>query len=263
MAKAKKFGAIKNAQTGETLVQLIGPGAEDDPLSVCLRMLTHQLQQRHPDLTVGGFFGGPFGYGVDFKNDVFEMHPDWQGDCTCGATEPIHAEACRALFDAWLTARNDYGIVPSTDAEIEAEVTKSRAMGFSEQWARLSSCARPFSFARTEEYERAHPRPACVCEAKNWVERDTHDPSCRLEQHCFAFFPTGFVMDWYKYIGRDNEIHEQGSLITVADMIEACLRSIDGPSLDVAFAAYVAAEKDRAEQSAAFMSAMFTGPSTL
>ena len=38
-------------------------------------------EQRH------GFLGGEFGYGQEFKNDVFEMHPYWWGDCTCGQEE--------------------------------------------------------------------------------------------------------------------------------------------------------------------------------
>lgn len=249
MARAKKLGAFHDRDTGEVLMELMVPRAEDDPLSVCLRVLTHQLKLKTPDDDfTGGMLGGPFGYGVDFENHIFEMHPDWQGDCTCGATEPIHSKECRVRFDEWLTARNDYGVVPSTDAEREAEIKESMARGMSEMGARLAACGRPWSFERVEEYERDHPPPECICEARDWVERDTHDASCRLEQHCFTFKPSGFVMDWYKYIGRDNEIHEAGEPVSLQDMFSACLASIDAPDLDAAFKAYDAAENEHAEQ---------------
>src|SRR5262245_24316309 len=107
MARAKKFGEVRNRETGEVLMQMIAPRGEDDPLSICLRVLTHQLQLRHPEnCSSAGVFGGAFGYGADFENDVFEMHHDWQGDCTCGATEPIHSEECRARFVEWRDTRN-------------------------------------------------------------------------------------------------------------------------------------------------------------
>jgi len=260
MARAKKFGEIRNKETGEVLVKMMGPRAEDDPLSVCLRVLTHQLKLLHPDNDWGdGFFGGPFGYGVDFENDLFEMHPDWQGDCTCGATEPIHSTECRAVFDVWLDARNDYGIVPSTPEEIEAEVQESIARGLTEMGSRLMACARPWSFERVEEYERLHPRPECICDAKHWVERDEHEPLCRLKQRCFTYKPSGFVLNWYKYIGRDNEVIEQGTDITLSDLFESCLRSVGAPSLEESFAAYVEAVNEHEQAFKEQTTAIFGG----
>jgi len=76
MAKATKFGEIRNTDTGETLVQIFGPGADGGALSTGLRVLTHQLKLRYPDAKAdGGFFGGTYGYGVSFENEVFLMHP--------------------------------------------------------------------------------------------------------------------------------------------------------------------------------------------
>lgn len=254
MARAKKFAEIRNRDTGETLMQMMVPRAEGDPLSVCLRVLTHQLQLRSQgEHWSGGIFGGAFGYGVNFENDVFAMHPDWQGDCTCGATEPIHSDACLAVFHEWRDARNAYGIIPSTSEELEAEVDEKISSGLSEQAARLLSCARPVSFERLDEYERQHPRPDCICEARHWVERDTHDPHCKVVQHCFTYKPSGFVMDWYKYIGRDNEIRDAGDSISLQDMFTACLASIGAPSLEESFKAYDKAEREDAERTKRLM----------
>lgn len=46
--------------------------------------LSAQLGKRNPDAQSYGLLGGEWGYGQDFANDVFEMHPFWWGDCTCG-----------------------------------------------------------------------------------------------------------------------------------------------------------------------------------
>ncbi len=177
------------------------------------------------------------------------MHPDWQGDCTCGAQKPVHSAACRAVFDVWLTARNEAGVVRKSDEEREAQVKKDIERGIPKNMAMLGLCMSPWDRNLTMEYERAHPRPECAegCSAIGWVERDECDPSCRLSQHCFTYKPSGFVLDWYKYIGRDNEIREQGSDVSLREMLEACLRSIGCESLDEAAHAYEAAERDSAE----------------
>lgn len=65
--------------------------------------LSRMLAIRNPDAQVHGGLGGEFGYGQDFKNEVFEMHPYiWEADCTCSIRARTaewhranpHSEAC-------------------------------------------------------------------------------------------------------------------------------------------------------------------------
>lgn len=89
MASAKKFAELRNAETGAALVQFFCPGTDRDIISVGLRILTHQLTLLKPEAHRGdGIFGGEYGYGIDFENDIFLMRPynEDQG-CTCGFTE--------------------------------------------------------------------------------------------------------------------------------------------------------------------------------
>lgn len=75
MTEARKFAELRDAD-GKTVVEIIGPSADDDALSTLLRMLTHQLKLKAPEAAMGGgFFGGEYGYGVAFENDTFLMHP--------------------------------------------------------------------------------------------------------------------------------------------------------------------------------------------
>lgn len=45
--------------------------------------LTEALVKSKKAEWVGGFLGGEFGYGCHFKNEVFEMHPEFWGECKC------------------------------------------------------------------------------------------------------------------------------------------------------------------------------------
>lgn len=53
----------------------------EDFVSDELYALSELLGKKNPDAQAhGGGLGGEWGYGQDFKNDVFEMHPYWWGD---------------------------------------------------------------------------------------------------------------------------------------------------------------------------------------
>jgi len=71
---ARKFAEARNAK-GDVVMQLMCAAADDDALSVILRVLTHRLSLILPDKKGGGCFGGEYGYGVEFENETFLMHP--------------------------------------------------------------------------------------------------------------------------------------------------------------------------------------------
>jgi hypothetical protein len=78
-------------------------GAVERLASACLYRLSERLGILCPEEQSHGLLGGSYGYGQDFKNAVFEMHPYWWGDCTCGAGDwseegqpaPVHTPECR------------------------------------------------------------------------------------------------------------------------------------------------------------------------
>ncbi|NUP13784.1 MAG: hypothetical protein HOW73_47720 [Polyangiaceae bacterium] len=63
------------------------PRSYAEPLYAVSRALAH----RHPETQVHGLLGGEYGYGQHFENAVFEMHPYYWGDCTCGFDDREHA----------------------------------------------------------------------------------------------------------------------------------------------------------------------------
>lgn len=99
-----KLGEIKNAETGETIVEVIGPAtaaSNGDALSLGLYALSEIIiRGLHPDEDDGGGMGGRFGYACEFENDVFALRPDYQG-CSCPLGNDgweVHAEDCRFML---------------------------------------------------------------------------------------------------------------------------------------------------------------------
>lgn len=86
---SQKLGTIKNAETGEVLVEMIGPAnaaSNGDALSTGLYALSELvIRGLKPESRFGGM-GGEFGYACEFENDVFEFHPDYQ-HCSCRESE--------------------------------------------------------------------------------------------------------------------------------------------------------------------------------
>lgn len=74
-------------------IQAYIPVPDTDEVSDGLRMLTKTIHERGlADGEQCGFFGGEWGYGADFENDVFAMHRDYMDlECTCGHDERADA----------------------------------------------------------------------------------------------------------------------------------------------------------------------------
>jgi hypothetical protein len=260
--EAKKFAEIRNRDTGEVLVQMIGPGRDEDALSIGLRMLTHQLTLKRPEAEAGFGFGGRFGYGVDFENDTFEMHYDRQDcDCTCGATEPKHAESCDSVTKRgdYMKARMDYAILSKTDAERDAQIEADVARGLPRRMAALHACGDHIDFSRLLEYDADHQFPACSCGVlETWTESEQHARDCQTaiaERPNFTHKASGFTVRWYKYIGRDNEVGDLSMTIAAwSAILSECLASFNGQPLDDAMSAYESAEREEAEATRRAMS---------
>lgn len=108
---SQKLGTIKNAETGEVLVEMIGPAnaaSNGDALSVGLYALSELvIRAFKPESRFGGM-GGEFGYACEFENDVFEIQPDYQ-HCSCPYSEDdsdsflgpnqIHVPDCFFVID--------------------------------------------------------------------------------------------------------------------------------------------------------------------
>lgn len=148
--------------------------------------LSEALGKRDPESQAHGFLGGEWGYGQDFENDVFEMHPFWWGDCECGYEErEVEWEnSHRHAADCYRTALHALGDVAFGDDRGPA---LARSWGLPERgWGVHCTCGR-------EDARLA------------WVEAHPHPDHCPQVRPNFRHKPSGTEVRWYKYIGRSMD----------------------------------------------------------
>lgn len=125
--------------------------------------LSEIIGKKNPDAQAHGFLGGEWGYGQDFVNDVFETHPYWWGDCTCGVSCPKHDENCDlvAKHDEWLDRQCAFSAVGEPDE-----------FGLQQ-----------LDFSKMEEFAEKNPHPPCTCGAEAfWMDGDKHEEDCFSER---------------------------------------------------------------------------------
>lgn len=81
------------------VVVITPPVASTDEEMDLVNLTEFIHKTKFPGEPYGFGLGGPYGYGIEFENDVFEMHPFWWGDCTCGVESQDdgrpHESSCR------------------------------------------------------------------------------------------------------------------------------------------------------------------------
>lgn len=92
------------------------PAVDDDQIANGLRDLTRRIVEGGHSEWTGGALGGEWGYGADFDNDVFRLHPfcwcgqpdcQWCVECSCPDDAVTYLVNGRDVaFDEWLNARD-------------------------------------------------------------------------------------------------------------------------------------------------------------
>lgn len=275
MGGARKFAEARD-KDGNVVMQMMAPPRSDDALSHCLRVLTHQLQIHQSKEDEGdGIFGGAFGYGINFENDVFFMKKDYMDEeCDCGANEAAdawfeanpHANTCYSFglyddgvlspkhledaFDAACEARgkHQYGTKEYKAAQ-RAVIAAGDAIDKHRDKLLKARCKQHGIPWNKGAASMCH----CTCghEAlrKEYFETHDHAERCPLEMPNFWHKPSALKVKWYKYIGRDMTIEsEPDSDWTLQQIFSEVLTSFGGASLQDAFKAHADAEREYSAQ---------------
>lgn len=168
--------------------------------------LTERLCKSGVEIS-GGLLGGEFGYGGEYSNDVFEMHPFWWGECECGyqkrEDEWLHANAHQQHCYQWDCFRAGVGYNPDPDAEWEAPPVGFLDPSYDEIVSTL--CAK----------HNVDPNFGtaihCTCgQGEAWIAwhaANPHPAECPSVRPNFRH-KSGIEVRWYKYIGRSMELSE-------------------------------------------------------
>jgi hypothetical protein len=187
-----------NEPAATHLVVLL-PERDTDEVSDQLRALTENLSHIDPDGLCSGLLGGAFGYGVEYSTPVFEMHPYYGGDCTCGfdarqaawARKHAHAGHCYQTAYAVLSKAHPDRYGAGADACKSAE--KRLCEQFNIPYNGGRGCARHCTCGHDARYE-------------HWALDNAHHMRCPLELPNFKHHRSGVTVSWYKYIGRDMQV---------------------------------------------------------
>lgn len=160
----------------EPRLRVVVPEVSDGQVADDLVWLTEHLMSTQGAETTGGFLGGEFGYGADFENDTFQMHPycwcesdacPWCWGCVCPEGASVYeVRGTRVTFDEW--------------------------------------CA---EYERTGNRDRTHRKdPDLVCD---------YCTGERVSAPNFWHKPTDSRVHWYKYIGRSMDVTVHGEWRTI------------------------------------------------
>ena len=131
----------------------------------------------------GGILGGPFGYGVEFENDTFMMHPY----CWCERDDCPWCWGCDCPEDAWIY-----------------EVAGQRVdwQTFLDEYDRTGNSNR-----------RSRKNEDLSCD---------YCRGTRVSAPNFLHKPSGTRVGWYKYIGRGMDVDVRGDWRTIlAECVES------------------------------------------
>lgn len=170
---------------------------------------------------IQGILGGEYGYGVEFKNDIFEMHPFYYDDCSCGfedesyqwqETHPHDTMCYQQQLDSLIRLEgidpDDWGVDNTDKTDVIARKL-ARSLGLSDSVTyTLCTCN----------------REALVTQ---WYQAHGHKENCLLIQPNFWHYASGTSINWYKYIGRSMKGGEDLSFIQWIDIVKECLVSLD------------------------------------
>jgi len=188
-------------------------GNHSDFVASELYDLSRTLGERDPEAQHHG--GDGFGYGQDFKNDVFEMWPYWWGDCDCGFDEteyqwgqndPGHTAEC------WHTRwHNEH------DRLHELKLGWDEQQHLMDEWEVTNGWdGRPgvAVYCDCGAFERYH----------EWRMAHDHKPTCSEVR---PNFKCGDVeVRWYKYIGRGMSVNRELSRAEWRDIFARCAASL-------------------------------------
>lgn len=186
-------------------IEIVLPECSEDAVCTGLREITKHLQGLTGEGCYG-FLGGEHGYGVDYENDVFEMHPFWWGDCECG-WEAREAEEERSRPHKSDCYQEDLLRRGAFNYEWDFNPNFPSNKEF-ESWGGCNKLAEVWGLPRMGSFIH------CTCGRdevmQKWVADNPHPLECPAVRPNFRFKPTGAEVRWYKYIGRGMEIN--GSL---------------------------------------------------
>lgn len=207
-------------------VQVIAPWPDTDAVSVALRDLTRAIHESGAaDGSQGGIFGGEYGYGANYENDVFLMHRycwcerescPWCGGCQCPESAWTYTVDGRVVtYEEYSRFYDErvYGAGKSFHDWIGSDETAS---------ARRERKRRSAEANRRRKTEHT---PECDYCLRRGIWATYAIPDGHTGAPHFWHKASGLQVRWYKYIGRSMEVTAPPGCV-LADIMAECIASL-------------------------------------
>ena len=213
-------------------ITLVFPAVSDDLVSNLMIALTKNIKESGNEIAEQGFLGGEYGYGADYKNNVFEMRPFYWGDCTCDyddlrntweKTNKHDKDCYQALFremhyvnyggdNGWnFDTKPGHGRDPET---------------FDDICDCIDILYKQFKIPKGTIGSHVH----CTCmrdiNYANFLKTIIHADECQMDKPNFKHYASGVEVEWYKYIGRDMEYDDKVSVEKWVEIFKECIESL-------------------------------------
>jgi hypothetical protein len=178
----------------------------------------YKISERLHELDKESALSAGVGYGIDFENNVFEMHPYYWGECECNydaaeekwSKENEHHPQCyQILLESRFKAANPEGSLLVPIDETEKQLCSEMGLSYPEGSA-------------------VH----CTCDFRDrwnaFLEENDHDASCRITKPNFRHKKLDFEVNWYKYIGRGMSMNKPLDKKALRGIFRECFKSIEG-----------------------------------
>lgn len=177
-----------------------------------LDSLLYELAQA-VDKKLDGYDSG--GYAQDFKNDVFEIHPYYWGECSCGY---------EGVEEAW-HSKNKH--------KQECYQTGYSAIKYdwNKQQKKHEAAAKELCEKHGIDWNGGLGSAVhCTCDYRErWREfckENSHKPECGVVLPNFRHFKTGIEVRWYKYIGRGMSCNKDLTAVEFGGIVKECIDSL-------------------------------------
>ncbi len=187
----------------------------------------------HYFYTLFDFAGEGVGEHNDFVNNVFEVHPYWWGDCTCGwddidnghqrIYELKHQPNCiRHKVEAL-----DKKYYPSYDRKNRAKLLKELKTLYKEHGLNTEgdNWWHGFMTACTCDYPDRYNK--IIEEYAKEFGHVGHKPDCKLELPNFWYKPENYKVWWYKYPMRSAYSNQLITEKHLQRIIKECIMSLE------------------------------------
>lgn len=214
--------------------QIIIPVPQRTSIEDGLIALTKAIwDKHHKDEPYGYGFGGLYGYGANFENDIFLMHPY----CWCDKDDCPWCSGCKCPDSAFHYFIDDKEVAPVSYYKVfyntgYEELSKDEHD--TPEYERLVKIFEEKIKIRNQRCKETKDDICEYCTGTGIFERFAYkddrpfhdDKNSFYNPPNFWYKPLDLRITWYKYIGRDMHYNQEIDLCLWPEIINNCIESL-------------------------------------